>query len=134
MVRGRLASQGAGGIAEATPPVDLIGNRDRWTTAGPNTVRAPLAGTPVPRTGHPAAALSAAPVNLVMRRSARLMRRSARYFRDVNESVGSLNIVRAVVALAKGLGMETTAEGIETQEQLRTVRAEGCRPAQCTGR
>jgi len=28
--------------------------------------------------------------------------------------------------MAKGLGMTTTAEGVETPEQLRTVRAEGC--------
>jgi diguanylate cyclase (GGDEF)-like protein len=41
-------------------------------------------------------------------------------------AAGSLNIVRAVAALAKGLGMETTAEGVETQQQLDTVRLEGC--------
>ena len=40
--------------------------------------------------------------------------------------MGSLNIVRAVAALANGLGMATTAEGVETKEQLDTVRAEGC--------
>jgi EAL domain-containing protein (putative c-di-GMP-specific phosphodiesterase class I) len=28
--------------------------------------------------------------------------------------------------MAKGLGMETTAEGVETQEQLETVKSEGC--------
>jgi EAL domain-containing protein (putative c-di-GMP-specific phosphodiesterase class I) len=31
-----------------------------------------------------------------------------------------------VAALAKGLGMVTTAEGVETKEQLDAVRAEGC--------
>jgi EAL domain-containing protein (putative c-di-GMP-specific phosphodiesterase class I) len=31
-----------------------------------------------------------------------------------------------VAALAKGLGMETTAEGVETSEQLDSVRSEGC--------
>ena len=41
-------------------------------------------------------------------------------------STGSLNIVRAVTALAKGLGMETTAEGVETQQQLDAVKSEGC--------
>ena len=38
---------------------------------------------------------------------------------------GSLNIVRAVAALANGLGMTTTAEGVETAEQLDTVRGRG---------
>jgi diguanylate cyclase (GGDEF)-like protein len=48
------------------------------------------------------------------------------FIQDVAEGVGSLNIVRAVAAMAKGLGMSTTAEGVETLEQLETVRAEGC--------
>ena len=46
--------------------------------------------------------------------------------RLISENAGSLNIVRAVSALAKGIGMATTAEGVETQEQLEAVRAEGC--------
>jgi EAL domain-containing protein (putative c-di-GMP-specific phosphodiesterase class I) len=28
--------------------------------------------------------------------------------------------------MAKGIGMETTAEGVETQEQLDAVTSEGC--------
>ena len=48
------------------------------------------------------------------------------FIRDVADGVGSLNIVRAVAAMAKGLGMTTTAEGVETQEQLDAVRSEGC--------
>ena len=39
------------------------------------------------------------------------------FVKDIGDSVGSINIVRAVVAMAKGLGMATTAEGVETQEQ-----------------
>jgi EAL domain-containing protein (putative c-di-GMP-specific phosphodiesterase class I) len=31
-----------------------------------------------------------------------------------------------VAALAKGLGMTATAEGVETVQQLDTIRAEGC--------
>jgi EAL domain-containing protein (putative c-di-GMP-specific phosphodiesterase class I) len=46
--------------------------------------------------------------------------------KDIADGVGSLNIVRAVAAMANGLGMTTTAEGVETREQLDTVRAEGC--------
>jgi diguanylate cyclase (GGDEF)-like protein len=48
------------------------------------------------------------------------------FVKGIAESVGSLNIVRAVTALANGLGMITTAEGVETEEQLATIRAEGC--------
>jgi EAL domain-containing protein (putative c-di-GMP-specific phosphodiesterase class I) len=38
--------------------------------------------------------------------------------------------VRAVAAMAKGLGMNTTAEDVETQEQLDTVKFEGCTEVQ----
>jgi diguanylate cyclase (GGDEF)-like protein/PAS domain S-box-containing protein len=48
------------------------------------------------------------------------------FIRDIADGVGSLNIVRAVTALAKGFGMTTTAEGVETKEQLDILRAEGC--------
>ena len=48
------------------------------------------------------------------------------FITDITEGVNSLNIVRAVAALANGLGMATTAEGVETQAQLETVRQEGC--------
>ena len=48
------------------------------------------------------------------------------FVKDIAESVGSLNIVRAVTALARGLGMATTAEGVETEEQRDTLLAEGC--------
>jgi len=48
------------------------------------------------------------------------------FVKDIVDGVGSLSIVRALAAMANGLGMETTAEGVETTEQLDTVRAEGC--------
>ena len=48
------------------------------------------------------------------------------FVKDITDGVGSLNIVRAVAAMAKGLGMATTAEGVETLEQLEAVRSEGC--------
>lgn len=41
-------------------------------------------------------------------------------------STESLAIVRAVAQLAGTLGMSTTAEGVETAEQLAILRAEGC--------
>jgi diguanylate cyclase (GGDEF)-like protein len=48
------------------------------------------------------------------------------FVKDIAEETGSLNIVRAVTAMAAGLGMATTAEGVETREQLERVRKEGC--------
>jgi diguanylate cyclase (GGDEF)-like protein len=48
------------------------------------------------------------------------------FVKNISVAAGSLNIVRAVAAMAKGLGMKTTAEGVETQEQLDTVKSEGC--------
>jgi EAL domain-containing protein (putative c-di-GMP-specific phosphodiesterase class I) len=48
------------------------------------------------------------------------------FIRDVADGVASVSIVRAVASMAKGLGMTTTAEGVETIEQLDAVRSEGC--------
>ena len=42
------------------------------------------------------------------------------------EAQNALTIVRTIAQLARSLGMATTAEGVETQEQLELVRAEGC--------
>ncbi|MBL0116479.1 MAG: EAL domain-containing protein [Sphingomonadales bacterium] len=42
----------------------------------------------------------------------------------------SLAIIRAVVALADSLGMTTTAEGVETEEECRMVNRLGCRKIQ----
>jgi diguanylate cyclase (GGDEF)-like protein len=41
-------------------------------------------------------------------------------------NASSLNIVRAVAALANGLGVIATAEGVETEAQLNAVKSEGC--------
>ena len=35
-------------------------------------------------------------------------------------------LVRSIIALAKGLGLETNAEGVETAQQARLLREEGC--------
>jgi diguanylate cyclase (GGDEF)-like protein len=48
------------------------------------------------------------------------------FVKDVADNSGSLNIVRAVAALANGMGMAATAEGVETKEQLDRITAEGC--------
>ena len=48
------------------------------------------------------------------------------FVKGVTNDPSSLNIVRAVVGLANGIGMAATAEGVETQEQLETIKSEGC--------
>ena len=48
------------------------------------------------------------------------------FISNIVESTSSLNIVRAVAALANGLGVAATAEGVETQEQLEAIKSEGC--------
>jgi diguanylate cyclase (GGDEF)-like protein len=45
-------------------------------------------------------------------------------------NVESLAIIRAVVAMADSLGMSTTAEGVETEKELNTVRQLGCKKIQ----
>jgi diguanylate cyclase (GGDEF)-like protein len=48
------------------------------------------------------------------------------FVKDITENAGSLYIVRAVAALANGMGMAATAEGVETTEQLDKIAAVGC--------
>jgi predicted signal transduction protein with EAL and GGDEF domain len=48
------------------------------------------------------------------------------FVKDITENSGSLNIVRAVAALASGMGMTATAEGVETAEQRDKIASEGC--------
>ena len=48
------------------------------------------------------------------------------FVRDLTAAEGSKMIVRAIINLSKNLGMVTTAEGVETDEQLDMVRSEGC--------
>ncbi len=39
-------------------------------------------------------------------------------------------IIKAVIGLGQSLGMSTTAEGVETEEQLDAVREQGCNEVQ----
>src|SRR6202030_3477437 len=48
------------------------------------------------------------------------------FVKNILENTVSLNIVRAVTALARGSGMTTIAEGVETKEQLDMIASEGC--------
>jgi diguanylate cyclase (GGDEF)-like protein len=48
------------------------------------------------------------------------------FVKDITDNAGSLYIVRAVAALANGMGMAATAEGVETAEQRDKIAAIGC--------
>jgi diguanylate cyclase (GGDEF)-like protein len=52
------------------------------------------------------------------------------FIRDLPGKEGSLAIVRAVVGLSSSLGITTTAEGVETKEQLERLSSEGCNEVQ----
>jgi diguanylate cyclase (GGDEF)-like protein len=52
------------------------------------------------------------------------------FVRDLIERPDSIGIIRAVAGLGHSYGMTTTAEGVETQEQLDQMRAEGCSEVQ----
>ena len=49
---------------------------------------------------------------------------------DLSKHPDSQAIIEAVVGLGRSLGMQTTAEGVETQEELDIVRAHGCEEVQ----
>ena len=48
------------------------------------------------------------------------------FVRDLLVDEGSLAIVRAIAGLGVSFGMITTAEGVETEEQMRCLNLEGC--------
>jgi len=52
------------------------------------------------------------------------------FIKDISETQDRAAILKAVAGLGKGLGIATTAEGVETAAQLRQVRAEGCTEVQ----
>ena len=52
------------------------------------------------------------------------------FIRDLSKNKDSLAILRAVVGLGSSLSIVTTAEGVETQNQLEILRSEGCTEAQ----
>jgi diguanylate cyclase len=48
----------------------------------------------------------------------------------LTESSEALAIVKAIIGLGKGLGLAIVAEGVETPEQMRLLKAKGCHKAQ----
>jgi EAL domain-containing protein (putative c-di-GMP-specific phosphodiesterase class I) len=52
------------------------------------------------------------------------------FIRGLGKREDSLAIIRAVVGLGRNLGMTTTAEGVETNDQLRVLTQERCDEAQ----
>lgn len=52
------------------------------------------------------------------------------FISDIQSDPEALAIVKAVTNLGRSLGMSTTAEGIETEEQLAQLRADGCSEVQ----
>ena len=48
------------------------------------------------------------------------------FIKDVAEKDGSLAIVRAVIGIAKSRNITTTAEGVETEPQLKLLRTFSC--------
>jgi diguanylate cyclase (GGDEF)-like protein len=52
------------------------------------------------------------------------------FIQGILEGGGSSQIVRTVLSLGRSLGLKTTAEGVETDDQLRFLAQEGCDEAQ----
>jgi EAL domain-containing protein (putative c-di-GMP-specific phosphodiesterase class I) len=52
------------------------------------------------------------------------------FIRELGKDNDCMAIIRAVMRLGSSLGMITTAEGVETEEQLDILRAEGCMQVQ----
>ena len=52
------------------------------------------------------------------------------FVKDLSDRVDCTAIISAISGLAKSLGISTTAEGVETQQQLDFLRLQGCTQAQ----
>jgi EAL domain-containing protein (putative c-di-GMP-specific phosphodiesterase class I) len=52
------------------------------------------------------------------------------FLREISQREDCVAIIRAVTGLGSSVGMATTAEGVETKEQLHRVREEGCTEVQ----
>ena len=52
------------------------------------------------------------------------------FVRNLDTDASAKPIVKAITGLARNLGIDTTAEGVETQEQLDWLQAQGCNEVQ----
>jgi len=52
------------------------------------------------------------------------------FVRDITEDTDDKAIVGAIISMASSLGLQTIAEGVETEGQLEYLRAQGCHEAQ----
>jgi EAL domain-containing protein (putative c-di-GMP-specific phosphodiesterase class I) len=52
------------------------------------------------------------------------------FIKDIDRNRDSAVIIKAIAGLGSSLGIETTAEGVETEEQLEIVRRAGCTEVQ----
>jgi EAL domain-containing protein (putative c-di-GMP-specific phosphodiesterase class I) len=52
------------------------------------------------------------------------------FIKEIGMDEGSNTIIRAILGLAKGFGLATTAEGIENADQLSCLKADGCQEGQ----
>jgi EAL domain-containing protein (putative c-di-GMP-specific phosphodiesterase class I) len=52
------------------------------------------------------------------------------FVRDISEKADSMAIIKAVATMSAILGMDTVAEGVETDAQLAKIRFEGCTEVQ----
>ena len=52
------------------------------------------------------------------------------FVKNLSERPQSIAIIRAVTAMSISLGMKTTAEGVETEKELQTLKEEGCTEVQ----
>ena len=48
------------------------------------------------------------------------------FLRELSSSSGDAMIVKTIAAMARGLGLQVAAEGVETEAQLRELLAVGC--------